>query len=148
MNSIVRNTLAFVVGAVLTMVVNGTIVVAMSKLVPPPPGVDLSNVESVRANIDKFEMKHFAGPFLAHAIGSLVGGLTASLLAASRRFELAMGIGALHLAGGIAAAAMIRGPAWFVALDLAGAYLPMAWIGYKIAETARPSPAATVPATA
>ena len=33
------------------------------------------------------------------------------------------------LAGGIAAARMIPAPAWFVVLDLAAAYVPMAFLG-------------------
>lgn len=36
--------------------------------------------------------------------------------------------------GGIAAAFMIPAPAWFVVLDLAVAYLPMAWIGGKLGD--------------
>lgn len=37
-------------------------------------------------------------------------------------------IGGGFLAGGVAAAFMIPAPAWFIALDLLLAYLPMAWL--------------------
>lgn len=36
--------------------------------------------------------------------------------------------GVLYLCGGIAASLMIPAPAWFIALDLLLAYLPMAWL--------------------
>jgi hypothetical protein len=44
-----------------------------------------------------------------------------------------MGIGAFFLAGGIVNAFMLPAPVWFIVVDLAGAYIPMAWIGGKIA---------------
>jgi len=41
-------------------------------------------------------------------------------------------VGALFLAGGIAASFMIPAPTWFIVLDLVGAYIPMAWLGARI----------------
>ena len=38
----------------------------------------------------------------------------------------------LFLAGGIAASFMIPAPAWFIALDLLLAYIPMAWLAVQI----------------
>jgi hypothetical protein len=67
--------------------------------------------------------------FLAHALGSLLGGLIAALIARSRKTALALVVGAVHLAGGLAAAFMIPAPVWFLGLDLVVAYLPMAWLG-------------------
>jgi hypothetical protein len=80
-----------------------------------------------------FEPKHFIFPFLAHALGTLVGAAVAARIAASRKFELAMAIGALFLAGGIGSVMMLPSPTWFNVLDLVGAYFPMAWIGWKLA---------------
>jgi hydrogenase-4 membrane subunit HyfE len=81
--------------------------------------------------------KHFVFPFLAHALGTLVGALTAHLIAASRRSVFAYVIGGLNLAGGIAASFMIPAPTWFIALDLLVAYLPMAWLASKLGRTLR-----------
>jgi hypothetical protein len=77
--------------------------------------------------------RHFVFPWLAHAVGTLVGALVAARLARSHRLPLAMIVGVVFLAGGIMAAQMIPAPAWFVALDLVGAYLPMAWLGARLA---------------
>jgi hypothetical protein len=43
---------------------------------------------------------------------------------------MAFVIGLVFLIGGVVAASvMIPAPAWFIALDLVAAYLPMAWFG-------------------
>ena len=36
------------------------------------------------------------------------------------------------LCGGVAASFMIPAPAWFIALDLLAAYLPMAWLAILV----------------
>jgi hypothetical protein len=77
-------------------------------------------------------------PFLAHAVGTLVGALAGSVIAVSRRSVVAYAIGTFFLFGGIAASVMIPAPKWFIVLDLATAYLPMAWLGLSIANHLRP----------
>jgi hypothetical protein len=71
-------------------------------------------------------------PFLAHAVGTLAGALVAYLVAATYKAPLAYLIGALFLCGGVAASFMIPAPAWFIALDLVVAYLPMAWLAIQL----------------
>jgi hypothetical protein len=133
-SNVVRNVLAFLAGLVVGGVVNMAIVMVSGSVIPPPPGADVTTVEGLKASIHLFEPKHFAMPFLAHALGTLAGAALAALLAASHRMKLAIGIGTLNLIGGIAAAAMIPAPGWFIGLDLVAAYLPMAWIGGKLAR--------------
>lgn len=132
MNIIVRNTLAVIAGFVIGSVVNLAIIKLGGIVIPPPPGVDVSSMESIKASAHLFEAKHFLVPFLAHAVEGLVGGLVVSLLGGSKRLVLAMIVGFFFLLGGIAAALMIPAPAWFVAADLLIAYIPMAWIGWKL----------------
>lgn len=54
-------------------------------------------------------------------------------MAASHAMKLASGIGVVFLVGGIVAAAVIQAPTWFIVADLALAYLPMGWIGGRLA---------------
>jgi hypothetical protein len=126
---VLRNILAVVAGLIVGGVVNMALVAASPHVIPPPAGVDVSDPKSLSASMHLFEPKHFVFPFLAHALGTLAGALVAFLVAASHRPVFAYVIGAFFLAGGIAAALMIPAPAWFVILDLAAAYLPMAWAG-------------------
>lgn len=124
----VRNVAAVVAGLVVGSVVNMAIVAAGPALVPPPAGVDTTTAEGIHL----FQPKHFLSPFLAHALGTLAGAFVAFLVAGSRKAPFAWTIGVLFLAGGVAAAVMIPAPAWFIALDLLLAYLPMAWLAILV----------------
>jgi hypothetical protein len=134
MPNIVRNVIAVSVGLVIGGIVNMALVTISPSLIPPPAGVDVTNVESLSKAIHLFEPRHFVMPFLAHALGTLVGALVAYLIAASRKVQLAYVVGVFFLVGGIAASFMIPAPTWFIALDLLVAYLPMAWLGIQIGK--------------
>ena len=129
MKPTIRNVLACIVGVLIGGGVNMAIIVVGPLIVPPPPGVDVTSSEALRQSIHLFELKHFAAPFLAHALGTLAGSFVAFLLAVSRKSAIAYLIGAVFFAGGVAAAFMIPAPSWFVALDLAVAYFPMSYLG-------------------
>lgn len=133
MNPTLRNVLAVIVGIIVCMIVNGLLISVSSMVIPPPEGVDPNDMESIKANADKFRPMHYLFPFLAHALGSLVGAVVAVWSSASRAMALALVVGGIHLLGGIAAAFMIPAPMWFVVADLALAYLPMAWLGGRMA---------------
>jgi hypothetical protein len=132
MPSLLRNILAVVVGLVIGGFVNMALVTLSPSLIPPPAGVDVNDPASLAKGIQLFEPRHFIMPFLAHALGTLVGALVAYLIAATYRLQMAYVIGAIFLCGGVAASFMIPAPAWFIALDLLAAYLPMAWLGVQL----------------
>ena len=138
MNTILRNVLAIVAGIVAGSVVNMALVSLGPVLVPPPAGVDMTKAESLAKAMPLLEPRHFVMPFLAHALGTLVGALVAYLVAATYQARFAYAIGAVFLVGGIAASVMIPAPAWFIALDLVVAYLPMAWLAVRIGSRYRP----------
>jgi hypothetical protein len=73
MKTFLRSLLAVLLGIILGSVVNMALILASPQVIPPPAGVDVNNVESMRASIHLFEPKHFLFPFLAHALGTLVG---------------------------------------------------------------------------
>jgi hypothetical protein len=125
---VLRNILAVVVGLIVGGAVNMALVLASPLVIPPPAGVDVSDPKSLSESIHLFEPKHFVSPFLAHALGTLVGALVAYLVAANYKPVFAFVIGVCFLAGGIAAARMIPAPTWFIVLDLAAAYVPMAFL--------------------
>lgn len=132
MHPTVRNILAVVVGFVIGSIVNMGLISVSGTAIPPPAAADVTTMEGLKASMHLFEPKHFLFPFLAHALGTLVGAAVAALIAASRKFLFALTIGVLFLAGGIASVSMLPSPIWFNVLDLAGAYLPMAWLGWKM----------------
>ena len=132
MPNVLRNVLAILAGLVIGSGVNMALIALGPSLVPPPAGVDVRNAESLRAGIHLFGPQHFVMPFLAHALGTFIGALVACLIAATHKVRMAYVIGFLFLCGGIAAAFMIPAPAWFIALDLLVAYLPMAWLAARV----------------
>lgn len=136
-----RIALAVIVGIAAGGVVNMALVLLGPTLVALPPGVDMTTAEGLEAAMPLLEPRHFVMPFLAHAVGTFVGALVGALIAASRRATVAYAIGTVFLCGGIAASVMIPAPMWFIVLDLAAAYLPMAWLGSSMAERLKPGPA-------
>lgn len=132
MHPIVRNIAAVVLGLVVGSVVNMGIIAMSGNLIPPPAGADVKTMEGLKAAMHLFEPRHFLFPFLAHALGTLVGAAAAAIIAATRKMRFAMVIGVAFLGGGVSMVMMVPSPAWFTALDLIVAYLPMAWLGGKI----------------
>ena len=133
----IRNILAVIAGVVIGALVNSALIMVSSSVVPPPAGVDVTTAEGLQAGMHLLEAKHFIFPFLAHALGTLAGALVAALIAASHKMKFAIGIGVYFLLGGIVASFMIPAPVWFKALDIIAAYIPMAWVGAKLAGAGR-----------
>jgi len=89
-------------------------------------------MEGLRSTIHLFKPRHFIFPFLAHATGTLVGAWIASRLCATRPLTCAMVVGVLFLIGGATMAFSLPEALAFNVIDLAVAYLPMAWLGYRL----------------
>jgi len=134
MNPIVKNILAVVAGIVVGSIVNMGIVMISGSIIPPPEGGDITTMEGLKATIHLFEPKHFLFPFLAHALGTLVGAVVAAKIAATRKMLMALIIGLSFFIGGAVNISMLGGPVWFNVLDLIVAYIPMAYLGWKLGK--------------
>lgn len=130
----IRNILAVIAGIVGGSVLNMALVTVGPMVVPPPAGADLTTMEGLKAAMALMEPAHFLFPFLAHALGTLLGAFLAAKIATSQQVPLALLIGGLFLIGGIINVMMLPSPLWFTLLDLIGAYLPMAWLGARLAK--------------
>ena len=111
MNPVLKNILAVVLGWLLGSIVNLALVYT-GHSVFPIEGVDPNDMEAIAEVMPTLSSEYFVFPFLAHAIGTLVG--------------------VIFLLGGIWASTMIPAPTWFIATDLIIAYIPMAWLGGKL----------------
>ena len=134
MNKIVRNILAAITGIVIGSVVNMGIINVQDSFIALPEGVDFTNTESLQSSMHLFEPKHFIFPFLAHAIGTLVGAHLSARIAANHKMNFALGIGIFFLIGGISMVFLIPSPIWFAIVDLSAAYIPMGWLGGRLAS--------------
>jgi hypothetical protein len=64
---------------------------------------------------------------------TLAGAILAAKVAATHKLIIAVVIGLAFLAGGTIMVLSLPSPIWFNALDLIVAYLPMSYLGYKLA---------------
>jgi len=136
MNPTVRNILAVLAALVIGSIVNMSIINISGSIIPPPEGSDLTTAEGLAEAMERMEAKHFIMPFLAHALGTLVGAFAVVKLAVSSHMAYAFGVGIFFLLGGIAMANMLPSPLTFDIIDLVGAYIPMAYLGGKWAKKA------------
>lgn len=133
----VRLVLAVVAGLLLGSVLNMALIALGGSLVAPPEGADVRTMEGLKAALPLFEPRHFLFPFLAHALGTLLGAAVAAWLVPARAGAAALAVGGLFLLGGIANAVILPAPWWFIAVDLLLAYLPAAWLGQRLAARLR-----------
>lgn len=134
MHPILRNILAVVLGLVVGSAVNMGIIMISGSIIPPPNGADITTMEGLKSTMHLFGPEHYIFPFLAHALGTLVGAFVAAKIAATNKIKFALAIGAFFFLGGAMNAYMLPAPTWFLILDLAGAYFPMAYLGKKLAK--------------
>ncbi len=133
MNPILKNILAVFVGWFAGSAINLGLI-NLGHKVFPIAGIDINDMTAFAEIMPTLDAKYFLFPFLAHALGTLVGAFIAYKIAATHKKKFALGIGVLFLLGGIMINYMLPGPTWFAVADIALAYIPMALIGGKLAE--------------
>ena len=132
MNPILRNILAVIAGWLGGSSINMGLIKMGNELLPIE-GIDPNDMNALAEVMPTLDYQHFIFPFLAHALGTLVGAALAASITTNHKMKFALGIGVLFLLGGIIINYMLPGPTWFVVVDILLAYIPMAWIGGKIA---------------
>nr|WP_301402737.1 hypothetical protein [Polaribacter huanghezhanensis] len=134
MNATLKNILAVIAGLVIGSIVNMGIIMMSSSVIPPPNGADVTSMEGLKESLHLFEPKHFFFPFLAHAIGTLVGAIVTDKIAATKK-KMTLIVGCIFLVFGTINVFMLPAPMWFNAVDLIFAYIPMALLASKISSS-------------
>lgn len=132
MHPILRNITAVIAGWLVGSAINMGLI-QTGHMLFPIEGVSANDMEALAAAMPNLSFEYFIFPFLAHALGTLAGAIVAGLIAATHKMKFAMGIGVLFLIGGVMAIFMLPAPTWFVVVDVVLAYIPMGWLGGKIA---------------
>ena len=133
-NPILRGIFAIVIGWIAGSIVNMFLIIISGKVIPLPEGVVPGNMDSLRQNIHLFEAKHYIMPFLAHALGTLVGAFVAVKIALNGHLYFALAIGLLFFIGGVMVSqdlGITGTPTW---VDLVLAYFPFALLGYFLGK--------------
>ena len=134
MNNTLRNILAVVLGWFAGSLVNMALV-QLGYYIYPIPNIDTNNLEALANVMPNLSSKHFIFPFLAHAVGTLVGAFITALIVLKYKVRFALVIGTLFFIGGIIVNMMLPAPTWFKAVDLLLAYMPMAFAGGFLAKS-------------
>ena len=111
---IIRNISAVITGILIGMIVNMGLIILGSSIIPIPESFDPMNAIN-------WDLNNFIFPFLAHALGTLVGAFLAAKIANSCQFQLAMSIGVFFLIGGTTMIYILPAPVWFICTDLIAA---------------------------
>ncbi|MDB4297561.1 hypothetical protein N9901_02270 [Flavobacteriaceae bacterium] len=133
MNAILKNTGAVVLGWFGGSLLNMGLIQAGHAILPIP-GLDPNDMDALAALMPTLPFKYFIFPFLAHALGTLLGAIIAFKIASTHKAKFAYAIGVLFLFGGIAMTFIIKGPIWFTIADLVLAYIPMSCLALKIVK--------------
>ncbi len=107
-----RNIAAVIAGLVVGMIVNFALLQLNTVFFPLPDGVDMTDTAQMKDVIQGMPAAAWILVFAAHLGQAFVGAWVAARLGASRRMMLAMIVGVLSLAGGIANAVMLSAPVW------------------------------------
>ena len=134
MNPTLRNILVVIAGLIIGSMANMAIISLSSSIIAPPAGVDVTTMEGLTEGMHLFEPKHYIMPFLAHAIGTLVGAFIVARFAVRRQVSLAIFVGVFFLIGGIINVYLLPSPTWFAVVDLVLAYIPMAYLGARLGK--------------
>ena len=127
MSSIIKNVLALIGGGLVGMTANMGLIITGNQLIPFSDNINPLNAMN-------WEIKYFIFPFLAHAIGTLLGAFIAAKFSESYHMLFAICISIFFLSGGISMVVILPAPIWFIVIDLVFAYLPMGWLGWKISN--------------
>ena len=130
-NPLLKNIIAVCAGIILGSVVNMAMVFAGYSIIPLP-----NETKNLPLNdaILLFQPKHFLFPFLAHAVGTLMGAFITAYIAFNHQLKFALAIGIVFLFVGIMEIVNLKAPVWFKFSDVILAYIPMALLGYFLAS--------------
>lgn len=134
MKTILINILAVLIGFIIGSAVNMFFITISSTIIPLPEGVNPADMNSLIENMHLFKPINFLMPFLAHALGTLVGAFLAFIIARTHQVKFALGISIFFLIGGIANVYLLPSPVWFAVVDILFAYIPMGLLAIFIAK--------------
>ena len=127
MKQTLKNIAIVILGIIVGMIVNIGLIILGGTIFSPSENFEPMNAMN-------WDFKYFIFPFLAHSIGTLTGALIVSKLSNKSSIILPLIVGLYFLMGGIYMITILPAPMWFVLLDVVLGYIPMALLGWKLAN--------------
>ena len=134
MNNTLRNILAVIFGIIIGGFVNMGVILISGSIIATPEGSDTTTMEGLIDSMHLFKPRHFIMPFLSHAIGTLTGAFIAAKFSTSKKLLSAIVVGVFFIFGGITNVFILPSPVWFSMIDVVAAYIPMAYLGARLAK--------------
>lgn len=130
MSSLVRNILALLAGAIVSIVLIGLVQAAAHYLYPPPPGLDYNNPEVLKKIMMEAPVGALLMVLLSYFTGTFIGSWVAARLAADAPERQAFLIGGMMLISGLMNLFAIPHPVWFWVGSIV-VFVAAAWLGGK-----------------
>lgn len=130
-----KNIVAGIAGVLLAVLLVYIVEIIGHSVYPPPPDLDFSDTEAMRAYISALPLGAFLFVGGAWFVGTLGGTCAACAIGTARPVIFAVIVGGLMLAGAAMNLVMIPHPTWFSILGVAGIVVA-AWLG-TMCERAR-----------
>ena len=127
MKQTLKNIAIVILGIIIGMIVNIGLIILGGTIFPPSENFEPMNAMN-------WDFKYFIFPLLSHSIGTLSGALIVSKLSKKSSIILPLIVGLYFLLGGIYMITILPAPMWFVLLDVILGYIPMALLGWKLAN--------------
>lgn len=118
-------------------IVNMVLVMIGPKIFAIPQGIDISTYDGLKKAVPLFTVENYIFPFLAHALGTLVSAFLAARWLKSKSAIACAVIGILFFIGGLMDVMALNGAMWFNIIDLSIAYLPMAYLGWRLGSKSK-----------
>jgi hypothetical protein len=126
----VRKIVAVIVGMIAGATLVGMVEGVGHILFPLPQGIDATDIESLKTNMDRIPVGSMLFVLLGWVIGSGSGSALAVWISRSTVVP-GLIVGGMLMAGGIATMAMLPHPVWFLVLGCL-VFLPSAWLGAQL----------------
>lgn len=136
-----RKILAVLAGILAAVVIVFVIEFISSMVYPPPPGMDMSDMEAMKAHVQTLPTGAFIFVLAAWTIAAFVGGLVAGKIAKSNEVLFAWIVGGVLLIASIANLVMIPHPVWFSVTGIV-LILVATFMAGKFGQCRRSTPAA------
>ena len=130
-----RKILAVVAGVILAGIVVYAVEAIGHQVYPPPEGLDMKNMEAMKAYVATLPAGALLFVLLAYALGSFAGGWLAAKIARTSQIHLPLTVGGVQLLFGIINIVMIPHPTWFAIASVI-VFLPAAYLGGKLGSPA------------
>jgi len=125
----VGRSIGAVVAGIVVAVVGVFAIEALGQVVyPPPPGLDLTKPESIKAMMKNIPVGALLFVLLAMVVGTAAGGGVAARIAPRKPVLHAMIVGVVLLAFGVMNLVAIPHPTWFAIVNVL-TFLPAAYVG-------------------